>query len=63
MEALEISKPYATDIRNGKRVPHPRHWEKLVQLSGTLLWAKQNCHSYQPVSSNQKFHSPVRGWA
>jgi CRISPR-associated endonuclease Cas1 len=30
--ALGISKPYATDIRRGKRVPHPRHWEKLAQL-------------------------------
>ena len=29
--ALEISKPYATDIRGGKRVPHPRHWETLAQ--------------------------------
>jgi len=30
--ALEISKPYATDIRVGKRVPHPRHWETLAGL-------------------------------
>lgn len=29
--ALGISKPYATDIRAGKRMPHPRHWEKLAQ--------------------------------
>jgi len=27
--ALEISKPYATDIRAGKRVPHRRHWMTL----------------------------------
>ncbi len=33
--ALGISNPYATDIRSGKRVPHPRHWEKLAQLSGS----------------------------
>jgi len=32
VEALAVSKPYATDIRNGKRVPHPRHWEKLARL-------------------------------
>jgi len=32
--ALEISKPYATDIRSGKRVPHPRHWESLARLAG-----------------------------
>jgi CRISPR-associated endonuclease Cas1 len=32
MELLEVSKPYATDIRSGKRVPHPRHWRKLADL-------------------------------
>jgi len=26
--ALGVSGPYATDIRAGKRRPHPRHWEK-----------------------------------
>lgn len=30
--ALGISEPYATDIRAGKRVPHPRHWLGLAQL-------------------------------
>jgi len=30
--ALGISKPYATNIRAGKRVPHPRHWQKLAWL-------------------------------
>jgi CRISPR-associated endonuclease Cas1 len=29
---LEISKPYAANIRAGKRVPHPRHWSVLAQL-------------------------------
>jgi len=33
-DALEISKPYATDIRSGMRVPHPRHWLALAQLVG-----------------------------
>ena len=32
--ALGISKPYATDIRAGRRTPHPRHWEKLARLAG-----------------------------
>jgi len=32
--ALGISKPYATNIRAGKRVPHPRHWERLAPLVG-----------------------------
>lgn len=34
MAALEISKPYATNLRNGKRLPHPRHWKTLAQLTG-----------------------------
>jgi len=32
--ALEISHPYATDIRAGKRTPHPRHWAALTKLVG-----------------------------
>jgi CRISPR-associated endonuclease Cas1 len=32
--ALRISEPYATDIRAGRRVPHPRHWEVLAKLTG-----------------------------
>jgi len=31
---LSVSEPYATNIRSGKRVPHPRHWEKLARLIG-----------------------------
>jgi len=34
--AIRVSKPYATDIRAGKRMPHPRHWEKLARLVGVL---------------------------
>jgi len=30
---LGLSLPYATDIRPGKRMPHPRHWEKLARLA------------------------------
>jgi CRISPR-associated endonuclease Cas1 len=32
--ALGISKAYATNIRSGKRVPHPRHWRILAELVG-----------------------------
>jgi uncharacterized Zn finger protein (UPF0148 family) len=32
--ALGISEPYATDIRAGKRKPHPRHWVTLARLVG-----------------------------
>jgi hypothetical protein len=34
--ALCISEPYATDIRKGRRLPHPRHWEKLALLVNAL---------------------------
>jgi CRISPR-associated endonuclease Cas1 len=30
--ALSISKAYASNIRCGKRVPHPRHWQKLAAI-------------------------------
>jgi hypothetical protein len=32
--ALCVSKPYAADIRAGRRRPHPRHWKKLATLVG-----------------------------
>jgi CRISPR-associated protein Cas1 len=31
--ALGICKGYATNIRSGKRVPHPRHWMELARLA------------------------------
>jgi len=33
---LDISIPYAVDIRSGRRVPHPRHWQKLAQIVAIL---------------------------
>jgi len=32
--ALGVSEPYSSDIRAGKRIPHPRHWQALAQLTG-----------------------------
>jgi hypothetical protein len=32
--AIDISEPYATDIRAGRRRPHPRHWRALAQMVG-----------------------------
>jgi hypothetical protein len=32
MSALNVSKPYAADIRAGRRQPHPRHWLILARL-------------------------------
>jgi CRISPR-associated endonuclease Cas1 len=36
MEALHVSKPYASDIRSGKKIPHQRHWRKLSQLINVM---------------------------
>jgi CRISPR-associated endonuclease Cas1 len=35
-KALGISGPYATDIRAGRRRPHPRHWFTLARMVGVL---------------------------
>jgi CRISPR-associated endonuclease Cas1 len=32
--ALGVSKTYASEIRAGKSLPHPRHWQKLGKLVG-----------------------------
>jgi hypothetical protein len=32
--ALNVSKPYAAEIRKGRRRPHPRHWRPLAELAG-----------------------------
>ena len=32
--AISVSIPYASDIRRGRRHPHPRHWHPLAQLVG-----------------------------
>jgi hypothetical protein len=32
--ALDVSHPYATNIRRGTSIPHPRHWVKLANLAG-----------------------------
>ena len=33
MKALQVSVIYASHIRRGKRVPHPRHWQVLADLA------------------------------
>jgi CRISPR-associated protein Cas1 len=34
MSAINVSNPYALDIRAGRRRPHPRHWLSLAALVG-----------------------------
>jgi CRISPR-associated endonuclease Cas1 len=31
---LAVSEPYSSFIQEGKRIPHPRHWQALAQLVG-----------------------------
>jgi len=33
-KAIGVSRPFAVDIRKGRRTPHPRHWVKLAELVG-----------------------------
>jgi hypothetical protein len=35
--ALGVSVPYAASIRSGRRIPHPRHWERLTGLAVVTL--------------------------
>jgi hypothetical protein len=32
--AIDVSHPYATLIKCGLKIPHPRHWTALARLSG-----------------------------
>jgi CRISPR-associated endonuclease Cas1 len=34
LSTLAVSEPYATNIRAGRRIPHPRHWLSLARLAG-----------------------------
>ena len=35
--ALDVSHPYATNIRRGTSIPHPRHWLVLLRLVGMTV--------------------------
>ena len=35
--AIGVSIPYASDLRKGRRRPHPRHWQALAELTGTQV--------------------------
>jgi hypothetical protein len=32
MAAMGVTQAYALDVRNGKRLPHPRHWQMLIEI-------------------------------
>ena len=56
--ALGVSRPYASDIRAGKRRPHPRHWEVLAQLAGIsgegFAWPPTGRHPVRRLSLSGK---------
>jgi hypothetical protein len=56
MAAMGISKPYAINIRNGKRLPHPRHWLRLAELVQV-----STCHSTGMTDKGSKTAS-LRGY-
>jgi CRISPR-associated endonuclease Cas1 len=39
-ETMHVSKPYAAQVRAGRRRPHPRHWEAMAGLVGL----SPDCH-------------------
>jgi CRISPR-associated endonuclease Cas1 len=32
--ALGVSEPYSSYIQSGRRIPHPRHWQRLAKMAG-----------------------------
>jgi len=38
-KVLGVSDTYVSDVRRGKRVPHPRHWLALAELAGVKMEA------------------------
>ncbi len=50
VSAIGVSIPYAADVRNGKRMPHPRHWVALANLVGVPSISNGlNLNSLRPV--------------
>jgi hypothetical protein len=57
--ALGISIPYAVNVRKGRRVPHPRHWQALASLAGfsgdqTRTINKRQCFIGRTVSPSSE---------
>jgi len=50
--ALGVSEPYSSDIRAGKCIPHPRHWEALSKLAGVSAEGDKE-HSGMPTPGGE----------
>jgi len=35
-QVMQVSLPYASNIRSGRRRPHPRHWQALARLANII---------------------------
>jgi len=49
--ALNVSQPYAADIRAGRRTPHPRHWKVLAELVGVSP-EERKTREFPPAQGN-----------
>jgi hypothetical protein len=56
--AIDVSHPYATLIRLGERVPHPRHWMRLAGLAGVSGELPSAEHSTQVISDFRRPRRP-----
>ena len=39
---IDVSHPYATLIKRGDKIPHPRHWVRLARLAGVGVLGRES---------------------
>jgi len=49
---MNVTEPYAAEVRKGRHVPHPMHWQALAELVGS-----QRCRIFD--AANSDFQIPV----
>jgi hypothetical protein len=54
---IGVSIPYASDIRRGRRVPHPRHWQALADIVAVSQILKE-----QPIRDPRTSGVGLCGW-
>jgi hypothetical protein len=57
---LDVSDPYATLIKRGLKIPHPRHWMPLAELSSQES-QKSNNGKEPLVSSRDRIRRLIAG--
>jgi len=58
--AIRVSIPYASDIRRGRRRPHPRHWEALAKIVGASLTLKSANAGYVDDPGDKKGKNVIK---